>query len=869
MTHQTSLKHLQIILITLCLLLPATGALAQAPDRVSFNGQELWLSGTNVAWVNFARDLGPGTASLSEFELAFQAMRENGGNTMRLWLHTTGAHTPVWNGDMVTGPGANTIQNLTSILDLAEQYDIALMLCLWSFDMMRITNGETVTNRSRAILTQQANRQSYIDNALIPMVEAVKGHKAILAWEIFNEAEGMSEEFGWSLTHHVPMISIQQFVNQTAGAIKRTDPDVLVTNGTHTFTQISDIYTPVNALHMNYYRDDRLIGLGGDSLGTLDFYTVHYYGSGDSPFSRHLDYFEVDKPLALGEFFIQGNVEGIDKERIFKRLYDNGYAGALSWQWIDWRQNRNDNQSTWLNTIPNMQYMYSRYRDDVELTYGVKPVSFTFAASETVIEAGFPTTLSWLSRDAETVTLNGDPVLVMDQITVNPLETTDYVLALTHSDGTTVTDTITITVIPNLEVDRATDAPVFTDADGRWTYYDLGASYGIVKAVLPFNSKPAAGYAIQGSYDGMDWTTWQQVAGGSGTQTDTLFLEPGFDGTFIRIISDDAFELNAISAYGLLSEMQPPKLTVTFPADGDVLEPGRITFTTEVINGSGTFSGVYFHINGEQKFWRRFRPYTYNYDLTEPGDYTVSIEVRETNFPSFFSRPVHFTVVDRIQRTRYEAEDAQLSGTLQVQSNPDASGGKYVEMNNSGDITWPNIYVEEADSYTIRIGYYLPFDHKTQYLDVNGVRADTVLFPTPVNTWQYVERKIDLNAGNNTVAIINYWGYMWFDYLEVLDGNHVSIEEPADLPVAHSLGLNYPNPFNPQTVIPYELAHQDYVVMDVYDIMGRKIARIDEGVRTAGRHQAVFDGTGLASGVYLYRLQAGNTVMTGRMMLLK
>jgi len=869
MNSRHTITGYPVYLLVLCLMLPAISTSAQTPDRISFNDQELWLSGTNVAWVNFARDLGPGEVNLSEFELAFSEMRANGGNTMRLWLHTTGAHTPVWSGNMVTGPGANTIQNLTKILDLAEEYDISMMLCLWSFDMMRITNGETVTNRSRAILTQQANRQSYIDNALIPMVEAVKGHKAILAWEIFNEAEGMSNEFGWSITHHVPMISIQQFVNQTAGAIKRTDPDVLVTNGTHTFVQISDIYTPGNALHMNYYRDDRLIGLGGDSLGTLDFYTVHYYGSGDSPFSRHVDYFEIDKPLALGEFFIQGNVEGIQKEQIYKRLYDNGYAGALSWQWVDWRQNRNDNQATWLNTLPNMQYMYSRYRSDVELTFGVKPVSFTFAATETVVEAGFPSTLSWLSRDADLITLNGEEVFVMDQATVSPQETTDYVLALTHADGTTVTDTITITVIPNLEVDRALDAPMFTDGDGRWTYFDLGASYGIVKMVLPFGSKPASGYAVQGSYDGLDWTTWQQVPGGSGTQADTLLFGTAFDGTFIRIISDDAFGLNAISAFGLLSELQPPRLTITFPSDGDVLEPARITFTTEVINGSGTFSGVYFHINGEQKFWRRFRPYTYNYDLTEPGEYTVSIEVRESNFPSFFSRPVTFTVVDRIPRTRYEAEDAQLTGTLQVQSSPDASGGQYVVMNESGNITWPNVYVDETDNYTIRIGYYLPFDHKTQYLDVNGIRADTVLFPTPVNTWKYVERKIDLNAGNNTVSIVNFWGYMWFDYLEVLDGNAVSIDEPAELPVAHSLGLNYPNPFNPQTVIPYDLAHQDYVVMDVFDIMGRRIARIDEGVRSAGRHQAVFDGTGLASGVYLYRLQAGNTVMTGRMMLLK
>ena len=142
---------------------------------------------------------------------------------------------------MVTGPGEETIEDLTAILDLAQKYDVRLILCLWSFDMLRISNGATITDRNFALLTDERRLRSYVDHALVPMVTALRGHPGILAWEIFNEPEGMSEEFGWEFNRHVPMSAIQRFINRTAGAIKRTDPGALVTNGSWSFRAASDV----------------------------------------------------------------------------------------------------------------------------------------------------------------------------------------------------------------------------------------------------------------------------------------------------------------------------------------------------------------------------------------------------------------------------------------------------------------------------------------------------------------------------------------------------------------------------------------------------------------------------------------------------
>jgi hypothetical protein len=80
---------------------------------------------------------------------------------------------------------------------------------------------------------------------------------------------------------------------------------------------------------------------------------------------------------------------------------------------------------------------------------------------------------------------------------------------------------------------------------------------------------------------------------------------------------------------------------------------------------------------------------------------------------------------------------------------------------------------------------------------------------------------------------------------------------------------NYPNPFNPTTTITYELSAASDVRLEVYDILGRHVQTLAYGHQAAGHHTATFDANGLASGMYLYRLQAGNQSQTKRMLLIK
>ena len=89
------------------------------------------------------------------------------------------------------------------------------------------------------------------------------------------------------------------------------------------------------------------------------------------------------------------------------------------------------------------------------------------------------------------------------------------------------------------------------------------------------------------------------------------------------------------------------------------------------------------------------------------------------------------------------------------------------------------------------------------------------------------------------------------------------------VPKQFTLSQNYPNPFNPNTTIKFELPRTSNVTLTVHDILGREVSLLVNERQAAGVHEVKFDASGLASGVYLYRLQTGDFTQTKRLLLLK
>ena len=99
--------------------------------------------------------------------------------------------------------------------------------------------------------------------------------------------------------------------------------------------------------------------------------------------------------------------------------------------------------------------------------------------------------------------------------------------------------------------------------------------------------------------------------------------------------------------------------------------------------------------------------------------------------------------------------------------------------------------------------------------------------------------------------------------------NEVSTETGDERPEGISLSQNYPNPFNPGTMIRYQLPATSDVQLEVFDVLGRKVATLENGLVQAGTHEVFFDASGLSSGIYIYRLNTGQQVLTRQMVLVK
>jgi glycosidase len=99
----------------------------------------------------------------------------------------------------------------------------------------------------------------------------------------------------------------------------------------------------------------------------------------------------------------------------------------------------------------------------------------------------------------------------------------------------------------------------------------------------------------------------------------------------------------------------------------------------------------------------------------------------------------------------------------------------------------------------------------------------------------------------------------------------VNIEDQngTEIPSSTTLGQNYPNPFNPVTNIVYQLSEPGLVKLNVYNVLGKKVASLVNTSQTAGEYVAQFNAENLSSGIYIYRLESVNSILSQKMILMK
>ena len=606
-----------LVLIAVCaLLVISTTAQDEASNRINHNGQDLFLSGINLAWINFGRDLR--NFDEPRFVAALDEIADAKGNTLRWWLHTNGSTSPIYGDDgMVVGLGEDDINNMRRALDLAYERGILIMMCLWSHDMM---NDQVNTEWNRLLIEDPEYTQAYIDNALTPMVTALAGHPAIVSWEIFNEPEGTTEEFGWT-DARTTMPYIQQFTNLLAGAIHRADPEALVTTGSWSFRAQTDV-----GGFTNYYTDERLIEAGDDPDGTLDFYSVHYYPEHFdetlSPFHNPASYWELDKPIVVGEFPAAGLRDigfGYRPRRqlryspdTYEYLFENGYAGALSWAYTDANHggmldassgmlriaNFLDAEAVTVDigdidripvvvgsienaVIPNDTSALEAYADLIEVFSDVEDgANLTY----TISENSRPDIVEVVIGDDNTLSLNLAGVIGTSSLEITATDSANHTSSIEFVvqvvDPNVGNVAIGKPAVSSTEESAQYAASFATDglpdtrssteySDPQWLIVDLEDVFTINQVVLRWEAAYGQEYDLQ-AWDGSAWQTLYHEPMGDGEIDDIALPEP-VDTRYVRFSGTQrgeewGYSLWEFEVYGIRAESSDAALQ-TEPSD--------------------------------------------------------------------------------------------------------------------------------------------------------------------------------------------------------------------------------------------------------------------------------------------------------------
>lgn len=357
-------------------LLPALSGAASL-DRINIRGKDLFLNGVNMAWNNFGRDLTQYDSAV--FGDMFRKLAAGGGNSVRWWVHCDGQANPSFDAQgKVTGMPEQAFANMGRILNQAAANGVLVMPVLWSFDLAK--------NNRANLITDTAITNSYIATVLDPLVRRYRGHAGLLAWEICNEPEWMLDDDG-STTQRVTKLQLQRFHGLLAAAIHRADPGALVTTGSASLKWCS-----TDAAAKGIYFSDAALqaAAGGDALAHLDFYQIHYYswmrGSGwtYSPWDKRRSAWGLDKPVIIGEFPAAGESGYLDAVKMHTASVDSGYAGVMSWAFLD---NRADKVGAWADAKPGIAAVYAKIPEAIRV-----PASL---ARPGRAKGAFPPALRW------------------------------------------------------------------------------------------------------------------------------------------------------------------------------------------------------------------------------------------------------------------------------------------------------------------------------------------------------------------------------------------------------------------------------------------------------------------------------------------
>ncbi len=194
-------------------------------------------------------------------------------------------------------------------------------------------------------------------------------------------------------------------------------------------------------------------------------------------------------------------------------------------------------------------------------------------------------------------------------------------------------------------------------------------------------------------------------------------------------------------------------------------------------------------------------------------------------------------------------------------------GGGVYRSSNNGD-NWEHVNNGLASLYTIFLeinsydyifvttgeGVYRSTDAGNEWIQINSGLGNSLTFlAMAINPSDYI-------------FVVTYPSNEVYRSVNPTTG---VVSKDADYPSTCLLAQNYPNPFNPSTTISYQIPQLEFVLLKVYDILGREVSTLVNEEKPAGNFEVQFEGNGLTSGIYFYQLKVGDYLETKKMILLR
>ncbi len=335
----------------------------------------------------------------------------------------------------------------------------------------------------------------------------------------------------------------------------------------------------------------------------------------------------------------------------------------------------------------------------------------------------------------------------------------------------------------------------------------------------------------------------------------------------------------------------------SFPYLKDIGTPFDVPETDiQIVHNSAdpSIEEIEFIIDGQIEEQINFRSAT-DFRSIDPGNYEVIIRTVEEEPDTLHQQNVLAGNSDRMQATFYGVHDEDFA------ENPDehetdlamhtidnlveqstVEGGVTSKIAHfSTDLRSINLSLQDTDEI---IAESLEYGSLSGYLQLDA--EDQTWTMTEYETNDFInDFEMDIEQFEDETVIMQTSGF--YDpgsnqdgasliMMAIQDDGSVhevqmatSSDEMADVPDQVELSQNYPNPFNPATTIEYAVPEESDVRLEVYNILGERVTVLVDETVQAGTHEATFDATDMASGVYIYRLQAGDETFTRQMTFVK